>query len=392
MSQEFSDWTKIPVVLQHQFFELARKEAEKAKKKLLTDAVKLRALREHLKFEPVAESDLWKDWVVACVDGSDSPRLSERVGARYGAYAAGYMLFERGELKEENYKSGYMSHQQVGNPEVSKKVLDLLTVKLERELALELSSRADIVLIDGSFFGWRTGCSAVRDEPVNVDGYSVAGELIDDARDLTIKLLDTKKVVGVIKRVRTAAIDGWLALTQGEQSCLDRNDRAILGRMMPPRTRWAYHSLFQPPEAYSYYTYIRSIMKELSDKSAILRKAKDRFEGSVRSDLDCDPQHVLRTARHHQRTTDAAPPFSFETHKNVTDVETLTAYFQDPENYNEATGLPFPIDLVDQNVSLPANFAKEFVEEIEAQLTRDPELDKLDLTNSFRPLNPQKEE
>jgi hypothetical protein len=395
--EQFPDWSKIPVTLQHQFFEFAEQEAENAKRKLLADAAKLKALARRLRFKAASESDVWEDWTVACVDGSDSPTLSERVGARYGTFAAGYMLFQHGELKDEDYRSGYVSHGQVGDSEVSKKLLDLHTVKLERQLALELVSKADLVLIDGSFFGWRAGCSQIRDEPFPLGmsrAYARVGDLIDEIRDLTIQLLDSQKAVGVIKRVRTAAIDGWLSLTEGEQGCLDRNDRAILGRLMAARTWFAYHWLFQPPEAYNYYAYVRRILREYPnlDRDSALRKAKDSFEGSVRSDLNCNPQHVLRTARYYQRTTDAALPFCFETHAEMRGLEDVVSYFQTLGNYNEATGLPFPIDLIDQNVSLPGGFTREFVEEIEAQLVRDPDLDKADLSNSFGRLNPQKEE
>ena len=66
----------------------------------------------------------------------------------------------------------------------------------------------------------------------------------------------------------------------------------------------------------------------------------------------------------------------------------LLAYFQ--ANYNPATGFPFPIDLIDESVSLPRKFTKEFVEEIEALLIQDEELDKIDLSNYFAYLNPQK--
>jgi len=54
------------------------------------------------------------------------------------------------------------------------------------------------------------------------------------------------------------------------------------------------------------------------------------------------------------------------------------------------TGLPFPIDLIDENVLLPRGFTKEFVEEVEALLIQDKALDKVDLSNYFSYLNPQK--
>jgi len=45
--------------------------------------------------------------------------------------------------------------------------------------------------------------------------------------------------------------------------------------------------------------------------------------------------------------------FCFETHKDI-NVRPLVAYFQ--ANHNKATGLPFLIDLIDQNVRLPRRF------------------------------------
>ena len=72
------------------------------------------------------------------------------------------------------------------------------------------------------------------------------------------------------------------------------------------------------------------------------------------------------------------------------DVKTILSYFQ--ASHNPATGLPFPMDLIDQNVSLPTEFTKEFVEEVEALLIRDSEIEKYDLSNYFQSINPQKEE
>jgi len=59
---------------------------------------------------------------------------------------------------------------------------------------------------------------------------------------------------------------------------------------------------------------------------------------------------------------------------------------------NAATGLPLPLDLVDQAVGIPRGFTREFVEEIEATLAKDPDLDKFELETRFSSLNPQKGE
>ncbi len=61
-------------------------------------------------------------------------------------------------------------------------------------------------------------------------------------------------------------------------------------------------------------------------------------------------------------------------------------------HHNPATGLPWPLDLVDMNARLPHGFNKEFVEEIEAILIRDATVPKDALLDYFTHLNPQKEE
>jgi hypothetical protein len=89
------------------------------------------------------------------------------------------------------------------------------------------------------------------------------------------------------------------------------------------------------------------------------------------------------------RTDYPAPPFCVEV-RTGTDVSETLPYFA--AVHSPATGLPLPLDMVDQNVGLPAGFTREFVEEIEANLIKDPELDKFDLQTHFAHLNPQKEE
>ena len=63
--------------------------------------------------------------------------------------------------------------------------------------------------------------------------------------------------------------------------------------------------------------------------------------------------------------------------KSGTDVSRILPHLI--ATHNPATGLPLPLDMIDQNVGLPRGFTHEFVEEIEANLVRDSELDKFDL-------------
>jgi len=59
---------------------------------------------------------------------------------------------------------------------------------------------------------------------------------------------------------------------------------------------------------------------------------------------------------------------------------------------NKATGLPLQLDITDKGVTIHGGFTQEFVEEIEANLVRDPELNKYEIENHFASLNPQKSE
>jgi len=104
--REFPDWVKIPSQMQYQFFELAEKQAESIKAKLLRDKEKLAKIGKLLEFERIPENDEWKEWRIAVVDGSDSPIMSERIGGRFGTYGATYHIFQGLDLVEEEYFSG----------------------------------------------------------------------------------------------------------------------------------------------------------------------------------------------------------------------------------------------------------------------------------------------
>jgi len=392
--EEYPDWVKIPATMQHQFFELAEQEAKKTKQKLLEDAEKLKMFRQLLKFEKVQEDNQWKNWRIACVDGSDSPIISERIGGRYGTYAAGYMIFEGNKLAKEDYFSGMISHEQIGDQEFTKKILELFCTKLERETAIHClkHENIDLLLIDGSFFGFRTRCSEVINKPINVEGFRRGGDLVDYVRNKSIHLMESKKVVAVIKRVRTSAFDGWIAHKEGnENRCINRNDRDILASIMPSGHWFAYEWSLGMPEAFNYFTWFRTTLEQYPGRSmeTILKESTLRAINDIKLNLRCPSSDIFKTSRYYMRCINSALPFCFETHKDI-DVRPLVAYFQ--ANHNKVTGLPFPIDLIDQNVTLPRRFTKEFVEEIEAILVRDHELDKYSLSNHFMSINPQKEE
>lgn len=392
----FPDWVKIPAKMQSQFFELAEKQAKDIKAKLLRDQKKLAALRELLEFSVVQDNDEWKDWRVAVVDGSDSPVMSERIGGRFGTFGATYHIFQGLDLVDEEYYSGDYSEYQIGNPDASMKMLTLLTAKLERETAMDcLHKDVDLIIIDGSFFGFRPNSRIVHKHELRSSWIKTGLELVKYTRDLSLKLLESGKAIGIIKRVQTSAIDGWSIFKNGDDKLqLYRNDKEILSSLLNEGEFFSYETAFQDPVAFNYYTrlalaYSRYAVNLERSMDSIFKAVKGDVERNIKKDLACEPDLILRTARHYVRCAYPAAPFCFETPIEF-NLAPLLAFFR--ASCNKATGLPIQLDLTDQDVTIPAGFTREFVEEIEARLAKDPELDKFEIENHFGSLNPQKQE
>jgi hypothetical protein len=391
-------WCKLPQPLQQQFFRLAEKEAERCKERIKRIQQKLRGLREVISGRPIPDSDEWKKWRVAVVDGSNSPTTSERLGIRVGTYCASYLIFEGMQQVDEGYVSKcYVTEQLEGYGE-SLTLLELLRLNLERELAYQCLKEKDVdwVILDGSFFGFRASAHRVKREIVGVDEYRFGRELISNIRDKTLALMDSRRVVGLIKRSRSAAIDGWLLHKYGDPSrCVGVNDKYILAALLPAGHYFAYEWIFERPEAYHYYAQMRALYDYVTLTRRRVRRldqlyeaAKRKVTQSIYKSLEYAVERVTSLARYFVRCCEA-PPFEFEV-KVGTDIEPLLSYFK--AFHNPATGLPWPIDLVDQNVTIPKGFNKEFVEEIEALLIKDAISQKDVLFNFFTYLNPQKEE
>ena len=394
--EEFPEWVKIPSQMQYQFFELAEKQAKHIKAKLLEDKEKLDNLSKLLKFRKIPENDEWENWRIAIVDGSDSPVMSERVGERVGAYGATYHIFQGLDLVEEEYFSGYFSDLQIGDPEVSKKLLSLLTTKLERETALScLKKDVDLLIIDGSFFGFRPRCRIVHNREAQNEEFGNGAELVKHIRDISVKLLESGKTVGIIKRVQTSAIDGWMIYENGNDKLrLNRNDKEILSSLIKKGESFSYETAFGDPVLFNYYTrlalaYRRYAIEPSRSVESIFHACKGEVDRNVRRDLLCEPEYIFKTARHYARCSYPAPPFCFETPIGF-NLDSILAFFN--ASCNKATGLPMPFDLTDQDITIPTGFTREFVEEIEARLVKDPDLDKYELENHFASLNPQKQE
>lgn len=397
--RKIADWMKLPSVLQERFFKHAEEEATKCKLRLQERGKKLATLRPHLRVSKVPKDDSWKELCVAVIDGSNSPSTSERLGIRYGVCVAGYMIFKGKEQLEEGYVSDGFSQEQIGSQDVAQKILAMLRLKLEREVALECLEKknVDLIIIDGSFFGFRAEAHMINDESLGILNYNSGKDLTIDIRDKTWRLLRSGKALGIIKRTRTSAIDGWLLRRYSdEEYCLLSNDKHIMSSILEPGEWFSYESLLGSPEAFNYFASMRNAYKFLAmqgkakDIEAVYDAAKRRTQYSIKKNLDWGvPSPVLETSRYYIRCCSASP-FEFEVRTGV-DVSPILSYFIN--FHNPATGLPWSLDLIDSSVSLPRGFTKEFVEEIEAQLIRDRGIgDKSMLREYFSYLNPQKEE
>ena len=175
---------------------------------------------------------------------------------------------------------------------------------------------------------------------------------------------------------------------------MSRNDKEILSSLIREGEWFSYETAFEEPTIFSYYArlalaYPRYAADPKRTIESIFKASKGEVDRNIRRDLLCEPELILRTARHYVRCAYPAPPFCFETPANFT-TEPVLAYFK--ACCNKATGLPMPLDLTDQDITIPAGFTREFVEEIEARLTKDPDLDKYEIENHFASLNPQKQE
>jgi hypothetical protein len=392
----FPDWVKIPAKMQNQFFELAEKQTKEIKAKLLRDKAKLESLSKILAFSRIVEDKEWKNWRIAVVDGSDSPVMSERIGGRFGTYGATYHIFQGLDLVDEEYYSGDYSDYQIGDPDASMKMLQVLTATLERQTAIDcLDKNVDLIIIDGSFFGFRPNCRKIHNIELRKGFLKTGSDLVKYVRDLSLKLLNSRKVVGIIKRVQSSAIDGWTIYRSGNQDLqLYRNDKEILASLLKEGQWFSYESAFENPALFIYYSrlalaYPRYAHERERSIESIFKASRGEVDRNIKRDLLCEPDQILRTARHYVRCAYPAPPFCFETPFDF-DLAPLLAFFQ--ASCNKATGLPIQLDLTDQDITIPAGFTREFVEEIEARLTKDSELDMYEIENHFGSLNPQKQE
>jgi len=124
--------------------------------------------------------------------------------------------------------------------------------------------------------------------------------------------------------------------------------------------------------------YINTSHKHELVQTLIPRRMRSLLIITYRRGLLCDSARIFRTSRYFIRCSYPSPPFCFETPIDY-ELNNLLGFFV--ATCNRATGLPLPLDLTDQDITMPTGFTQEFVEEIEANLVKDPDLDKYEIAN-----------
>jgi hypothetical protein len=372
--EEENPLLQMPRPLVDAFFQLAEEHATNALKRIREAEVRIQKIAKYIQSKPVEPIDA--SLTIATIDGSISPRSSNRLGTRIAVLSAGYKIFRKGELIDEHFSGDVFSEGSLEGHMFSV-LSNLKMIRMERIMTLEaLKKNPDLLLIDGPFLSFLYPPSwVVRFTPEGKD-------VVQDILRLTSRLIDSGKTIGVIKRSALRAIDGWLFSQGKEDLVTNMRDKYILARLMPPSTYWTYDSIMDDPIAYS-RAISRAQVKGLKGEEALKWARKILKRDQKRLGIESPP----KLKRGYIRSYSETAPFEVELPGNMSIEEIAKKIIP---LCNPATGLPFPLDLMDADISLDIRIAKAFADEVEARVlnAENPRAVK----DFFTGINPQKEE
>ncbi|GBC69324.1 hypothetical protein HRbin01_01022 [archaeon HR01] len=388
MAEEYFEWQLLPHDLKASFFHEADKESRFL-------AERIQQLSEHLeKAVPIIKPHLQRLkthnrlHTVSAVDGSRSPKLSERLGARYGVYSVGSVTVYGLERRDEILKGSVFKRRQALSRDVSKHLFDLLMTNAERKLALEMLGKADLVVIDGSFLGFLTKSLRIKSEEISEE----IARTLDETVGITRDLMDSGNVISVVKRSPSKAIGGHLVLRDGLETPFKYIlDRFILSFIMEPGSVFYYEDLLGEAHPISYYNAVAAHAQRLTSLEDVeMRARRDIYAPIQRFRYEGGEELLRRLTRVQVRVSASAPTCEIEYPRNISRAR-LEEWLGQPHFFSHGTGLPVALDLVDSLVGIPSRFTDEFVAELEARTLdrlggRDFEVLKL----FFAYLNPQK--
>lgn len=360
MEEPELEWMKLPHALQALFFERVEEDVSSLLGVVERLGRHLNSAKEFLSkfFEPYSERGGLR---IGAVDGSRSPELSERLGIRQGLFAASAIVLEGGRRVDERYYAGQFRRSQALSKEVSSYLLDLLSNYAERKLALEVLDDVDFLFIDGSFYGFIYPVLRMRKR----GAFGEREEVFRETWEITEKLARSGKVAGVVKRSHTRAIGGYIVAKLGGEleELVTVIDKLILSALMPPKTVFRYESLIGDENVIVYTEAARAFVKHGRSEDLIeiaRRKAYKPFEV-----LNLGTEMFDRMRRVQVKSYPDAPVCEIE-HPSI--IGKLLEVIGSEGLFNEATGLPIALDVVDSLVSLGHKLTEEYVDEVEARL------------------------
>jgi hypothetical protein len=379
------EWIKFPHDLQVKFFINAEKETKRVIDSIIKLQEKMHTIKNDIvkNLEPLEEND--KVFKVASIDGSRSPRLSERLGIRYGVFTASIIVLEGKKNIHEDFEAGQFKRKQAFSQEVSKYFFDMLSTYAERKIALENLDKADFLILDGSFYGFIYTARRINREGLLGESEK---EILNKLIEMTNKLIDSKKVFSVIKRSHTRVIEGLLYLKNRNYVPDKIIDKLILSYIMPARTIFRYEKLIGEEDV-GVYTRV-AYYAERKKEENLLEYAKRMGE---------EPFKELEIKDHRKNLLKRMQVKAFndttvcEIEYPSIPIEKMKEWIGQKNFFNEATGLPIALDIVDSLTRFTPKFTEEYVAEIESRLLEYAEkgdISKEAIKWFFSLLNPQK--
>lgn len=395
MLSEKSSWSELPFDLQEEFYHLSESTAQELAKHIQRIEGEISESWPGLEFavRPITESHN-NGLTIASVDGSRSPNPTRRLGADFAVYSAGLLRLKGKKVIENRFAAGKVDN--VGAQAVDfASLLSAKSLAAEREAAVTALDNADLVLLDGSFYGFaRDIMNVLKETPGATAHLGEWSNAIEVALRKTDDLLKSGKCIGVVKRSRTRAISGWLSMKNGRTTLAGLIDKHILDRRLAPMSFLDYDVLLSGESilTYSVLAYNLANAREREPGKAAFERAKaltvrrfaKAFEEPFRQRVD--PSKLKRVQ---VRLFPDAPPCELEIPVSVP-VELLRELLT-TENFSEATGLPHAIDMIDEYVGIPRAFTRDFVYEVEARAASLTPSNLGGVRGFFAGLNPQKE-
>lgn len=391
---EKSSWSELPFDLQEEFYRLSETTAHDLAKHIEVVENEISNAWPQVEFavKPISTTKE-KEITIASVDGSRSPEPTKRLGGDFAVYSAGLLLLKGRNVIENRFAVGKCDSVSTQRVDLAN-LVSAKALAAEREVAVAAVKDADLVLVDGSFYGFSGEVTSVlRRRGEGAKDLGEWSEAIQRALKRTQELIDSGKCVGVIKRSHTRAISGWLSMKNGKTALKGLTDKHVLNRKLTAPSCFDYGALTEE----SYFTYsmlaynLANGREKEPTKEALGRAAQlttSRFAKAFERpfDVHVDPSKLRRAQ---VRLYPDASPCELEIPTSVSSsvIENLLS----AGNFSEATGLPHAIDMIDEYVGIPRAFTRDFVYEVEARVASLTPSTLSGVRGFFSGLNPQKE-